>query len=238
MANAVGKGVSPLEKEFSWNWAFNSKEETILLNMKGMTQRVLNQSVYHQAIIVDVAPRGPTIINDNMRDIGRIMRLNVYISRLNRKYYDRLIPDLQAVYGKNRIYFLDVFNRFYVNLIGEGAVFYYGFTDGKPFPMDGIHYGDEGNREFALMITAKMLRIGWFQRDPNITDAMLDDISAGIPIDLSGVCDLKCWATICYLTKVCKFTDLLKMYFQDQLDQQFWKDQEEYERQQQQNQNP
>lgn len=223
-----GKPASPFEKEMRWNWAFNSKEEIILRNMKNTASRILNQSAHHQLLLVDIAPRGPTIFgNDPLIDLGRIARLNVYISRLNRKYYDRLVPELQSYHGKYRVHFLDVFNRFYANLIGEWATFYYGGSQpSSPLPLDGVHYGNEGNREFALMITAKMLRIGWFQRDPNITDEMLDAISAGIPIDLSGVCDLKCWATICYLTKICKFTDFLKIYFQDQLDQQFWDDQE------------
>lgn len=222
LLGAFGKSKSPIENELRWSWAFTSKEEIILNNMKSMAKRILNQSAHHQLLIVDIAPRGPGLFSGELRveNLDRVQRTNVYISRLNRKYYDRLVPELQSYHGQHRVHFLDVFNRFYANLYGEWGSFYYG----TGLFYDGIHYGNEGNREFALMITAKMLRIGWFERDPNITDAMLDGISAGIPMDLSLVCDLKCWAIICKLTKVCKFTDLLKTYFQDQLDQQFWDD--------------
>jgi hypothetical protein len=221
----LGLKKNPFDKEFRWNWAFQLKEEIILMNMKSMASRLLNQSRLHNLILVDIAPRGPAIIfGDKNISLERILRTNVYISRLNRKYYDRLVPELKSKFG-DRVHFLDVFNRFYANLVGERGSFYYVLNlEKNDVAGDGIHYGNDGNREFALIITAKMLRLGWFQRDPNITDEMLDSISNGVPIDLSGVCDLKCWATICYLTKFCKFQDLLKMYFETLLDQSFWED--------------
>ena len=199
---------SQLDKELFWFWQFEMKEHQVVDGMKTLANKVMSQSPAHQMLLVDVAPPVILDIKNNPPGISvdwkKSVRLTVYVSRLNRKYYENLVPYLQNEHGYARIHFMDMFNAYLRNITSEGAGYYF-----NPLG-DGIHFTPEGTKAWGRMLAAKMGLIGWFPINQKILDnpdsmAILEDISNDVPVDLSGIlggCDLTCWLLICS-TGVC-----------------------------------
>jgi len=207
---------SLLEKELFWLWMYDLKEEEILWRMKEFTNKMYAKNPHQNFIILDIAPgffihwfpdKAPYIEWENS------LRLNVHLSRLNRKIFNRLVPDMNSTHGP-RVHSLDVFNSFLKNLtdtrnLTNGKSYY---VDEKGFG-DGIHFTLTGVKAMGKIVAAKMALAGWFPinsviaNDPNAM-GILNDLANDIPVDLtpavdSDSCDTVCLALWCLYLGIC-----------------------------------
>ncbi len=201
------------ENELFWYWQFEAKEDGIVEGMKAYSSKLMEQNGNHapalnQILLVDVAP---LIYQENLGlnvDFKSTLRFNIYLSRLNTKYYNNLFPYLKQKYGEDKIHFLDMFNHFLSNIVG-GATYY--------IPGDGVHFlsGDNrsfaivsslGNEQFGKMLAAKMALIGWFPNNSLLTREQLEGLTNGVPLDLTNVigqCDDMCKVALCFFFGLC-----------------------------------
>lgn len=208
-----------------WYWMYELKEDEIVSNMDSLVYKLMNQNrngydALNEAVIVDVAPVLGTGVGDIaiINDFHKFVRINVYISRLNVKYYRRLIPSLREEHGATRIGFLDLNNVFLGNIIG-GGLSYYWYPAPNEFPGDGIHFSSAGNQQFGLMLASLMALpkeaggMGWFSKNPQLENQILFGLANNVPIDLSGLlpvtpapdqCDDWC-KFVCFYLRKCGF---------------------------------
>ena len=195
---------------FFWYWQIDAKQNEIVEGMKVFILKLLS-SVNNTAevLLVDIAPLVYLEKFTFQIDFNKTFAFNLFLSRLNLKYYKDLYPFYNL--HKTRVHFLDKFVHYAEN-IAKHSMSYYLLGDGIHFssrdtPFDQNIGSNLGNEQFGKMLAAKMVKLGWFTRTDLLKDKDIDDLINGVPVDLAqviGECDLICKIALCYFFKICK----------------------------------